>query len=238
LESPQVEGASGAFCGAGLAALGDGDVLVGCPGIGVVQGADTVVLESPGIGGVLAARGDTWVASTATGIVDATGARTEWDHRPDALAILADGTFVAGFARGDAAVMRGGVTMTRPAGGDEAGYAVLAADLGAGEQLVIGAPGIGMIYLDELREPIGTGAGRFGAALAADAEGTLYVGAPMADGAAGAVYAVRDGTITLLASGSAGEQLGTSLAIRGDRLAVGAPGAADAAGAVYVLGLP
>lgn len=231
-----IEGDAGAFCGAGLAALSDGTVLVGCPGAGQVRSAAGIVLEAPGVGGVIASHGADWVASTPTGIIDAAGARTDWDRRPDALAYASDGTLAAGFARGDTSVRVGDTTSPRGAVGDEAGFALLYADLGAGEVLIVGAPGVGQVHIGG--DTVGTGSGRFGAALAADTSGTLYVGAPMVDGGAGAVYTVRDGTITLLISGSPGEQLGTSLAFYRDTLAIGAPGAADAAGTVRMVALP
>ncbi len=242
-------GEDGAFLGAGLAALADGTVLVGAPGAGrVTTLAGDVLLELEGAGGVLAARGAAWVASTAVGVVDHTSARTDWDRRPDALAIDAAGAVWAGFARGEGAVRSGARTITRAAVGDEAGYALLLADLdGDGaEELVVGAPGAGVIYVlppDDLpasladAAAIGPGTGRFGAALAAGPDGTLYVGAPMAgDGVEGAVYRVRDGAAEpWLAGATPGDQLGVALSFGRGTLVAGAPGAAGATGSARVL---
>jgi len=245
-----VAGTDEAFFGAGLAVLGDGTVLVGAPGQGRVTTLDGEVrLTSPGVGGVLAARGDAWVASSTLGVVDAAGAATTWDQRPDALALDAAGGVWAGFARGDLAIrVVGGATVARGTRGDEAGYALLFADLdGDGaEELVVGAPGSGVVYVLDPADlpasladvsPIGPGAGRFGAALAAGAEGRLYVGAPMAGGGAeGAVHLVREGVVTEWRTGETpGDQLGAALAYARQSLVIGAPGAADTPGSARVV---
>lgn len=241
-------GADGAFLGAGLAALDDGTVLVGAPGTGAVTTLDgTVLLDLPGAGGVLAARGQRWAASTPVGFVREDGTRAEVDRRPDALALDATGTVWAGFARGEVALRVGDRTVARGATPDEAGHALLFADLDADgdEELVVGAPGAGVVYvLDPAAlpasladvTPIGPGTGRFGAALAFGTDGVLYVGAPMAgQSVEGAVYAVRDGAATVRFEGDTpGDQLGAALSAARATLVVGAPGAPDAPGSVRV----
>ncbi len=247
--SGSVPGATGATLGAALAVLGDGTVLVGAPGVGRVLALDgTVLLERAGAGGVLAANGDGWVTSTATGAQRDTGETLDWDRRPDALALDGAGAVWAGFARGDAVIRTGATTVARATATDEAGFALLLADVGADGRadLVVGAPGAGLVYvLDPAALPasladataVGPGAGRFGAALAVDAAGVLYVGAPMSGaGVEGAVYAVEGGVATSRWTGAAeGDQLGFSLAAGRASLAMGAPGSASATGSVRVV---
>lgn len=241
------EGEAGALFGAGLAALSDGTVLVGAPGVGrVTTIAGAVVAEEPGLGGVLTARGAAWAASTSVGALTSTGARFEWDRRPDALALDGAGRLWAGFARGEVAVRSSeGLVVTRARTGDEAGYALLVGDVdGNGvEELVVGAPGAGVVYVVALDAVpasladavgLGPGAGRFGAALVAG-DGALFVGAPMAGPTAeGAVYAVRGGVATELWTGAAGDQLGTALAYGDGALVAGTPQGAEAPGYVRV----
>ncbi|MDP2307183.1 MAG: putative metal-binding motif-containing protein [Pseudomonadota bacterium] len=247
-------GEDGARAGAALALLADGTLLVGVPGTGGVRtlahGAlpGEPVLSLEGAGGVLAARGASWVTSTATGAALDDGTRLDWDRRPDALALGADGAVWAGFARGDSALRTGDGAVARATPSDEAGFTLLLADVGADgtEELVVGAPGAGVVYLLDPTAlpasladatPVGPGTGRFGAALAVDAAGVLYVGAPMAGATvAGAVYAVVDGVPSVRWEGTdPGDQLGFSLAAGRASLVMGAPGAADSPGSVQIV---
>ncbi len=251
-DTPALEGAEGDLLGAGLAATADGRVIVGAPGAGEVRAADgSVLLALPGVGGVLAARGDTWVASTSTGAAFADGTRVEWDQRPDALALDAAGAVWGGFAHGPIALRVGSRTITRGSPADQAGYALLLADVdGDGaEDLVVGAPGIAAIYILDPTDlpvsvadvpPIRLGSGRFGAALAF--AGELIVGAPMdgsdAEGAdaAGALYAIREGVpIAISVGATPGAQLGAALTAGAAGLVAGAPGDAAAPGSVHVV---
>ncbi len=248
-DAPVAEGAGGERLGAALAALADGTVLVGLPGTGGVRTlGGEVLLDLEGAGGVLAARGAAWVTSTATGLVGNQSGRLDWDRRPDALALGPNGGVWAGFARGEPALRTTGQTLTRAAPTDEAGFALLLADVGADgvEDLVVGAPGAGVVYvLDPAAlpasladaTPIGPGAGRFGAALAVDARGVLYVGAPMAGSAVeGAVYAVEGREAIERWTGAApGDQLGFALAAGRGSLAMGAPGEAAGPGSVWIV---
>lgn len=247
--SVSLEGAGGERLGAALAALADGTLLVGTPGTGGVRAlAGGPLLTLEGAGGVLAARGASWVTSTATGAIGNDGTRQDWDRRPDALALGEDGAVWAGFARGDAALRTGKRSVARAATTDEAGFSLLLADIGADgkEDLVIGAPGAGVVYVLDPASlpasladvtPVGPGAGRFGAALAVDAAGVLYVGAPMAGTTVeGAVYAVVDGEASVRWSGAApGDQLGFSLAAGRGSLVMGAPGEAASSGSITIV---
>jgi hypothetical protein len=241
-----LEGSDGAFLGQGLAALGDGRVLVGAPGAGEVRvlGGEVLLRAGPGVGGVLAARGDAWAASTPAGAVSGDGGLESWDRRPDALALDEAGRVWGGFAHG-AAALRGPEEVERASPTDEAGYALLFADVRGdeAEELLVGAPGAGKVYvLDPAALPasladataITLGSGRFGAALAVGSDGVLYVGAPMAGAdVEGAVYAVEDGAPVEVARGDApGDQLGAALAADRGAVVAGAPGSAAATGSV------
>jgi hypothetical protein len=249
-ETPVGDGSDGAFLGAGLAALDDATFVAGAPGIGELRlfPAGDLLLASPGVGGVVAARGTAWVASTPTGAVGSDGATPSWDCRPDALALDATGTVWAGFSHGDAAVRTGSRSVARAGADDEAGYALLFADIdGDGtEDLVVGAPGAGKLYvLDPAALPstltgapaVTLGSGRFGAALALGSDGVLYVGAPMAgDDVEGVVYAVVNGAPVEVARGAApGDQLGTALAAGRGAVVAGAPGSAASTGSVRIV---
>jgi hypothetical protein len=244
-----LEGADGERVGTALASLADGTLLVGVPGSGGVRTlAGASLLTLAGAGGVLAARDAAWVTSTATGAIRDDGTRLDWDRRPDALALGGDGGVWAGFARGDAALRAEGGSVARATPTDEAGFSLLLADVGADgvEDLVVGAPGAGLVYvLDPAAlpttladaTPVGPGTGRFGAALAVDAAGVLYVGAPMAGATVeGAVYMVVDGVVTSRWTGAApGDQLGYALAAGRKSLVMGAPGEAASPGAVTIV---
>lgn len=235
------EGDAGDLLGAALAALDDGTVLVGAAGsLSTSDGA--ALFEEAGAGTVLAARGTSWVVSTATGAMTSGGARLEWGARPDALAILEDGTVVAGFARGDVAVRLGDTAIVRAAARDEAGAALLVGDVdGDGdEDVIVGAPGSGaLVAFDPAAPPdtladatlLATGTGRFGAALALAAPGELWVGAP-GDGADFEGSAIRVGGGGRFTGGAAGAQLGFALSAADDAVLIGAPGAAGDTGRV------
>lgn len=234
-------GAAGSFFGAGLAALDDGRVLVGAPGAGEIVDYATSepVATGEALGGVVAARGDRWVASMHSGV--------RWDEgtvelvgRPSALALGAGDTLVAGFASGDVAARIGTVVVPRAAEGDEEGYAVALGDVdGDGvDDVVLGAPGVAEVRVYDgagTRKATVTGAGRFGAALAI-ADGVLWVGAPLDAATAGAVYAVRGlGAPELLATGTAaGDELGAALIAGHGNVIAGAPGGPGAVGYVQV----
>jgi hypothetical protein len=236
-------GAPGDLLGRDLARLDDGTVLVTAPGVGEVRDiGGTVLAAGTGVGGALAARGDRWVTTTLDGARWDDGTEVDLGGRPDALLVLADGRLVAGFARGDTAIRIGDVSLPRPSAQDEAGAVLALWSTGGREVVAVGAPGAGRVYLLDPAapawgQPLASGTGRFGGALAT-APAELYVGAPM-DGteAQGAVYAVsRDGAVRSLLVGTVpGDQLGTSLATTHDVLAVGSPGDVGTPGTVLVL---
>lgn len=113
------------------------------------------------------------------------GVRVELPGTPRALAWVAGG-WVAGLPQGELALVQAAGALARPAPGDEAGYALCAADLDrdGDEELAVGAPGAGQVWILEAGEGWAEaqrleGEGRFGHALAC-AEGELLVGAPLA----------------------------------------------------------
>lgn len=225
------QGERDTFCGLGLAAG-----LWGAPGQGGALYADGAPLATGDqLGGVIAGTTAAWVASTATGYRDQDGRDTTLGTRPDA--ILLDGDeVVAGSAHGDVSLWVNGVPQSRSTPGDERGYALARCDSdGDGdEERIVGVPGLGRVEIEGAA--LGPGTGRFGAALACGAPGTVYVGAP-ASGALhhGAVHVVQDGVATELATGNELDELGTALAVASGHLLVGAPGPAASAGRVVVL---
>lgn len=247
------EGAPGDRLGAALAACGDGTLLIGAPGVDTVRDIHNEPLwTDPGAGGALACRGDAWATGSRTGATRWSGAeptRVAWGAQPAALALLSDGRLVGGFPHGDVAVRVDDLVITRGAAADEAGYTVTVGDAdGDGvEELLIGAPGAGRVYvLDPAHLPASLGearsitaaGGRFGAALALPRPGLLFVGAPMAGGEVEGALWRSEGLAapTLDATGqAAGDQLGFSLAVGADgTLLVGAPGASTVPGAVEI----
>ncbi len=236
-----------AFLGAGLAAFGDG-FLVGAPGTGrvatldVLGRATTLPGDIPGSGGVLAADGRNWAASMAHGLRLSDGTTQPLADRPDAIAFLTDGTLITGCARGTVSTWIGRVAVGRSTVDDEAGYAVITGDADADgdEDVIVGVPGQGQVRIYDaygalLDTIVGEG-GRFGAALALDDAGELWIGAPMfGSDVRGAVYRVRDlGAPERVYEGEDGGQLGTSLSVAHGNVIAGAPGLAEDAGSVWV----
>lgn len=232
-------GAAGSFFGAGLT-TDEGALLIGEPLPGRVWADGAVIAEETGLGGVLAADAGRWLASTPTGWLAADGSRGSLGRRPDAL-LDDQGVVVAGAAFGETSTWRGATPGARLTPGDEAGFALLRCDVdGDGVvEVVVGAPGQGVIVVDG--QAHGPGTGRFGAALACGSTpGALYVGAP-ATGTlhAGAVFRLmRLGEAELLHAGDALDEAGTALAVGGGRLYIGAPGPAASAGRVVALAEP
>ncbi len=230
-------GAPGSFFGAGLAMSG-GVLVVGEPVPGRVWADGVVVAEEAGIGGLLAAGPGGWVASTSTGWLAADGTRGELGRRPHAL-LEDQAVVVAGAAFGETSTWRDATPSPRTTRGDEAGFALLHCDTDRDgvSEVVVGAPGRGVILVDG--RAYGPGTGRFGAALACGSTpGELYVGAPAAGTLhEGAVFRlVGLGEPELLQSGEPFDELGSALTIDGSRLYIGAPG--PAAGAGRVVSLP
>ncbi len=234
----RLAGGPSAALGAALASDPAG-TWIAAPGAGtLVDAAGAVVLEVPELGGAVAARDGRLAVRTRDGAW-ADGRSSALGRRAEALAWLADGTLVVGHRHGEVAVRVGARTIARASLVDEAGAALLVADVdGDGdEDLVVGAPGSGRVYVVDPADPpasfdpstaIGPGDGRFGAALGSTAAGVLEVGAPMygAD-AQGAVYRLDGlGPPSILAIGeSAGASFGAALHGTPRGLAVGAPGA-------------
>lgn len=236
------DGAGPRFYGAGLAATGD-LLLVGSPEEGRVHdlASGGVLAEGEQLGGVIAARDGRWVASTHAGARWDHGEILLWGRRPDALALWSDGTLAAGFATGEVALRIGETVVAREAEGDLEGTALAVGDiLGDGRELLAsGAPGVGRVRVyDRAGTPVTewSGEGRFGAAIAHFAPGQLYVGAPMAGEAAGALWRVEGGVATQVGEGpSRGDEYGFALWAGLGNVLVGAPGGPGGVGFVDVL---
>lgn len=139
-----------------------------------------------------ASLGERWLALDGHGLWD------EGEHRDLGLwgsaLIVHQGAWIVGASQGPNALrLASGETIARPTPLDEAGAALSSCDLdldGTAE-LAVGAPGAGLVYvytaLDDEPTVYGLGAGRFGHALSCGEAG-LYVGAPMQDEGAGAVF--------------------------------------------------
>lgn len=220
LQSP-LTGESGSFFGSGLAIV-DGALAIGAPGRGEVLVGGKVVATLPGMGGVLAAEGARWVASTPSGWRASDSTPGTLGVRPSALAWLGD-EVLAGSALGETALWAGSppVGTPREQAYDERGYALVVCPDANGHPLAwAGAP-------------VGPGTGRFGAAMACGSEaGVLWVGAPGADAHAGALYRVEGAEAVQVLAGAPGDELGTAVLLAGGRVFVGAPGGAGTAGRV------
>lgn len=220
-----VTGASGSFFGSGLAVVG-GLLAIGVPVRGEVLIDGAVVATLPGMGGVIAADGDRWVASTPTGWRSVDGAMGNLGRRPSALAWSGD-EVLAGAAHGQTALWSGSAAIATPrvAPTDEQGFALAVCpdDTGAA-RVWSGAPGAGVI-VPAGGASLGPGSDRFGAAMACGSDpGVLWVGAPAHDAHAGALYRVEGGEAVRVLTGAAGEELGAALIVSGGRVFVGAPG--------------
>ncbi len=271
-----VAGETGALLGAAIAVTASGVVLVGAPGLAadapgeVRDSTGTVRMRALGAGRVLAARGERWATRAAVDAesaptLDPDGARPgvavvsehgtqAWTlpRPPDALAILGDGTIVAGFRSGPIAIRIGTTDVLRGEDGDEAGAALAACDADADgdEDVVVGAPGsrggtwglpgAGAVWVLDphapprsLAEhpPAARGEGRFGAALTCGDPGVVYAGAPMAGSLLeGIVRTLEDPSPVEV--GIPGAHLGGALATGDDLLIIGAPGGPGVAGSV------
>lgn len=232
LQSP-LTGESGSFFGSGLAIV-DGALAIGAPGRGEVLVGGKVVATLPGMGGVLAAEGARWVASTPSGWRASDSTPGTLGVRPSALAWLGD-EVLAGSALGETALWAGSppVGTPREQAYDERGYALVVCPDANGHPLAwAGAPGAGTI-VPAGGAPVGPGTGRFGAAMACGSEaGVLWVGAPGADAHAGALYRVAGAEAVQVLAGAPGDELGTAVLLAGGRVFVGAPGGAGTAGRV------
>lgn len=238
-----VDGAAGERLGRHLVVLVDGTVLVSAPGVGELRAVDGEVLAT-GVTGPVAARGERWVAAVPDGARTDGGRVVPLPGTPTALLLLADGTLVAGFARGDVALRVGTVDLARPTPGDEAGFALAAADLDADgvEEVLVGAPGAGAVWVVDPAAPawgtpVVAEGGRFGAALVAGPAGTAWVGAPTeGPEAQGALWRLDGRVPTRVDVGPTPDAgRGAALAWSGTRLLVGSPGRADAPGSAEVL---
>ncbi|MFT5586470.1 MAG: hypothetical protein ACI9VR_004069 [Cognaticolwellia sp.] len=105
-----------------------------------------------------------------------------------------EGQWIVSTSQGSPALRtQSGLTLERISVLDEAGASMVTCDVDddGSQELVLGAPGSGQIYiysaLDASPQLLGTGEGRFGQSLACGAEG-LAIGAPMESEGQGAVY--------------------------------------------------
>jgi hypothetical protein len=234
----------------------DGEALVGAPlasdGTGRLYRNGQVQKEG---GNVLAGR----IESTASGLLISESRGywfedefVEFQSRVGGLTLWQD-TPVAGHPFADGALSSENVNSERSREFDEAGYALCAAnfDDDPEQELAVGAPGSGLVYILNAGESIGnafsfgTGSGRFGHALACS-DHLLLVGAPMAgtDLAGSAwCFSGRFGDWVIgapLAVGEPWQQLGFSVASSPEAWAIGAPGTAHVLGSIRIatLGAP
>ena len=220
-----ITGESGSFFGSGLAVVG-GLLAIGVPVRGEVLIDGAVVATLPGMGGVITADGERWVASTPTGWRSFDGAMGNLGRRPSALAWSGD-EVLAGAAHGHTALWSGSAAIATPRvePTDEWGFALaVCPDASGAAQVWSGAPGAGVL-VPAGGASLGPGSDRFGAAIACGSDpGVLWVGAPAADAHAGALYRVEAGEAVRVLTGAAGEELGAALVVSGGRVFVGAPG--------------
>lgn len=241
--------------GLGLAVDPDGVLAAGAPLVGAGAGR---VLRTDGGGwdgaaGELAGarlawhRGTLWSGGgTRLSLGDSTV------ELPERLGDLLDfdGQPAIGLPRGPDALWLNGKTWARPLAHDQAGFSLCAADFdGDGAlDLAVGAPGADQVRL-LLGPPAGWSLddrviqgppGRFGHALACS-EGSLVVGAPLAQGGVGAVWLLVGDALDQAigepwAVGLApGDHFGAAVALTEGDVWVGSPMAQDLAGQVVRL---
>lgn len=229
-------GNSGLVVGAPLAEGGAGRLLN--EGGALVEGAAGALL-----GARVRVRGAAQAATTVRGVWTS-GGSAELGEVPGDLAYGSDGVLWVGLPHGDGEITNINLRYPLGAAREEVGAALCVADLnGDGqEELAVGAPGAGRVYIVPLidgaarvdeAQVLDLGSGRFGAALACGS-GVLAVGAPTygreATGAVWALDAEDLGSGVLgepRAEGTPGSDLGAALLWQDGALWVGAPGASE-----------
>jgi hypothetical protein len=154
--------------------------------------------------------------------------------------IKLDEEWVVSASQGSPALRtQSGLSLERLSELDEAGASMVACDVdGDGSQeLVLGAPGAGQIYiykgLEASPQLLGSGEGRFGQSLACGAQG-LAIGAPMESGGQGAVYQLEGQDLVRIYEG-AGHAGNTLLAAEEGLFAAETGASAEDAGLVLRL---
>lgn len=245
-------GAWGAVAGAPLAADGGGE-LWSADGERLARG-DGEATPPEALGTALWGDEAGWVAASAGGWRDSTGASGTSERRPTAVARRGS-SLLLGHALGDRSLsLDGGPTRDRDAVGDGEGTVILAAELDGAPVWLAGRPGAGRVraWSAELGEILGElaapeGSRGFGASLAVadwDGDGSteLLVGAPgSGDEVEGAAFLYElEGLgsealpIRTWTGERPGEQLGVAVALLEGCAAMGAPGTPDAPGRVLL----
>ncbi|HJN73346.1 MAG TPA: FG-GAP repeat protein [Myxococcota bacterium] len=212
--------------GSGYAMAYDDDLLMGNPLEGTLSDG------TEGEYGAVVRRDGGWLLSRGLGAEFPSGP-VALPERPADLALW-NGQRVAGMAHGTHALSIEEELVERLEPGDGAGYALCVADVDSDgvDELVVGAPNAGVVYLveDELETAESVvGEGRFGHSLAC-AEGLLVVGAPMSGAElAGEVVIYEDLDPVAVVEGEVGDTLGASVLLSGDRIFAGAPGSTEGA---------
>lgn len=245
----RMEEASFGALGTGLART-DAGVVAGAPlaeaQAGQLVGADGVLAQGQ-TGALLGGRIDALGAEIA-----ATSRESVWlgtqeltlGERPGDLAFSADGALYVGLPRGEGGIATAAGRYPLGAAQEEVGAALCVADLdGDGlQELAVGAPGAGRVYLVPLiaglpevssARTLELGSGRFGASLAC-APGELIVGAPTrGEEATGAVWALDAGRLASgelgdpIGVGDPGSDLGAAVLWLDGAIWAGAPGASE-----------